>query len=201
MSVNTFLSIIKKYAISNSEPNDIHGFPHVQRVYNTCMQIGTELNANLSILKISALLHDVGRVEEKKTPQNRNHAEISAEKAVKFLKNNSFKLSIEEIENISHCIRAHSFSNKVAAKTLEAKILSDADKIDALGAIGIYRTIGFTIKDGGGIEQVINHLEDKIIKLMDLFYLDLSKQIATTRYDLVMTYYNKLIKEISNILP
>ena len=81
-------------------------------------------------------------------------------------------------------------------KTLEAKILFDADKLDALGAIGLYRTIGFTIKNFGGIEQVLNHLENKILQLKDLVYLDCSKQIAEKRHELILDFYNQIKREV-----
>ena len=80
--------------------------------------------------------------------------------------------------------------------TLEAKILSDADKLDALGAIGLYRTIGFTIKNGGGIEQVINHLENKILHLKDKLHLDESKKIAEQRYNIIADFYTKIKEQI-----
>ena len=105
---------------------------------------------------------------------------------------NKFKIYKEDLDNIIHCIRSHSFSNNLKHSTLEAKILFDADKLDAIGAIGLYRTIGFTIKNGGGIEQVIKHLESKILKLKDLVYLDNSKQIAEKRHEIIIDFYNKI---------
>ena len=85
MSDDNLISIVRKFAVENSEKNDIHGFAHVERVYNTCVKIGKKLNPNLNVLKIAALLHDIGRINEKEDPPKRNHAEISAEKAKKFL--------------------------------------------------------------------------------------------------------------------
>ncbi|MFX1307934.1 MAG: HD domain-containing protein, partial [Promethearchaeota archaeon] len=151
MLFSNYILLIRKFAFDNSEKDDIHGFNHVERVYNMCIKLGEKLNANLEILKISALLHDIGRIDEKKDILRRNHAVISAEKAFNFLTSQNFTISKENIENIIHCIKAHSFLNTLAPKTLEAKILSDADKLDALGAIGLYRTIGFTIQNKGGI--------------------------------------------------
>ena len=186
---------IRKYALENSEKNDIHGFSHVQRVYNTCVKIGKELNANMKVLEIAALLHDIGRIDEKEDPPKRNHAEISAKKAIEFLATNNINLSGKEIDDIIHAIKAHSFSNKILPLTLEAKILSDADKLDAIGAIGIFRTIGFTLHKNGGIDQVVEHLENKIFKLKDQMLLDYSKKIAEERHNTVLEFYNKLKKE------
>ena len=161
MSVEEILSIVKKFAINNSEKDDIHGFLHVERVHNLCLEIGKELGANRLVLEIASLLHDIGRIKKNQAINHKNHAELSAEVALRFLNSKNFQISQEELNNIIHSIRAHSFSNKVIPTTLEAKILSDADKLDALGAIGVYRTVGFTVKNQGGIDQVIEHLEKK----------------------------------------
>ncbi|MBY9004657.1 MAG: phosphohydrolase, partial [Candidatus Lokiarchaeota archaeon] len=86
----------------------------------------------------------------------------------------------------------HSFSNKIEPLTLEAKILSDMDKLDALGAVGLYRTIGFTIRNKGGIKQVINHLETKILNLKNHMYLEITREIAEERIEIIQGFYNKI---------
>lgn len=174
----------------------IHGFSHVKRVLNSCLNIGKKLNANLIILEISALLHDIGRKHENKGNMGKNHAEISAGMALNFLTSRDFKLSQEEIDNIIHSIRSHSFSNIALPNTLEAKILSDADKLDALGAIGLFRTIGFAIKKGAGLEKVINHLERKILKLKDQMNLPISKKLAEERNQIILDFYRNIRNEI-----
>jgi len=194
MNVDEILSAVRTFAYNNSEKDDLHGFKHVERVLNLSVQIGTALNANLLTIKIAALLHDVGRIYENKN-DSKNHAEISAEMAEIFFQKTNFNITIENIENIIHSIRAHSFSNNIKPTTLEAKILSDADKLDALGAIGLYRTIIFTLRNKGGIEQVINHLENKILKLKDGLYLEVSKQIAEERSKIIIDFYNKIREE------
>lgn len=174
----------------------IHGFSHVKRVLNSCLNIGKKLNANLIILEISALLHDIGRKYENKGNMGKNHAEISAGMALNLLTSRDFKLSQEEIDNIIHSIRSHSFSNIALPNTLEAKILSDADKLDALGAIGLFRTIGFAIKKGAGLEKVINHLERKILKLKDQMNLPISKKLAEERNQIILDFYRNIRNEI-----
>ncbi|MHA1913480.1 MAG: HD domain-containing protein [Promethearchaeota archaeon] len=196
MFEDEIISVVRKYAVDNSEKDEIHGFPHTERVYNLCLRIGSPLGANQFILKVAALLHDIGRINERDPLLNKNHAEISAEMALTFINAQKFQLSQEVKNNVIHSIKAHSFSNNVVPETLEAKILSDADKLDALGAIGLFRTIGFTLKNQGGINQVISHLEDKILKLKDLLFLDISKKIAAQRNTIVIDFYDKISKEI-----
>jgi uncharacterized protein len=189
------VSRVWKFALDNSETDDIHGFSHSVRVYELCVEIGKKVKANLLILKLSALLHDVGRKFEQKSNLGRNHAEISAQVALNFLKTEEFVISEKMAGDIMHCIRAHSFSNEVIPETLEAKILSDVDKLDALGAIGLYRTIGFSIIKEGGLDRVIEHLENKILKLKDRLYLDISKKIAEDREVIIQDFYEKIKKQ------
>jgi len=186
------IAIIRTYVLKHSVTDDIHGFKHTERVYKLCLNLGKKLNVDLNILKIAALLHDIGRIQEKRDIKKRNHAEISAELAKNFLYPNRYNLTQNEIDKITHCIQAHSYSNELVPETLEAKILSDADKLDALGAIGLYRTIGFTILRNGDLDDVIEHLENKILKLKNRLFLDLSKDIASTREKIIIDFYNKI---------
>ena len=187
---------IRNFAIRNSDDDDIHGFAHVQRVYDLCDKIGIRMNADMLILRISALLHDIGRKSEMINTTNKNHAILSAEICKKYLMSQNFGLNEDHLNQIIHCICTHSFSNNNKPQTLEAKILSDVDKLDALGAIGLYRTIGFTIKNRGALPQLIEHLEDKILKLKDRLYLDFTREIAEERIQIIQDFYDKLKKEI-----
>jgi uncharacterized protein len=195
---NNLLNTIKEFVKQNSEQDDIHGFPHIIRVYDLCQKIGENLDANLKILSTAALLHDIGR---KNQNVNLNHADISAEIARDYLYSLGDHYSNKEIEKILHCIRAHSFSNKLPPNSLEAKILSDVDKLDALGAIGLYRTIGFTIKKEGGLKEIIKHLEDKILDLPNLIYLDISKRMAEKRKKIIYEFYEEVITESKLLNP
>jgi len=189
------LKSVKKYAEENSFGDDIHGFKHVERVFDLCLGIGKNSGANLFILKIAALLHDIGRIREKES-LNTNHAELSAKMALEFLTKNNYHFKKNEIDNIIHSIKAHSFSNNIKPNTLEAKILSDADKLDALGAMGLYRTIGYTINNKGELKTVIQHLEEKILELPKRMILEESKKIAQKRVEIIKTFYEQIKKEI-----
>jgi uncharacterized protein len=192
MLENDIIKAVRVFARENSKKDDIHGFSHVERVYDTCIKMGKDLNANMRVLKISALLHDVGRIRAERDGKLANHAETSVEMGLEFLNEREFKLSQDDLGGIIHAIKAHSFSNNVVPETLEAKILSDADKLDALGAIGLYRTIGFTVQNEGGIDTVMKHLENKILKLKDQMYLDVSKEIAKKRQQIILDFYDKI---------
>ncbi len=131
MNVDEILSAVRTFAYNNSENDDLHGFKHVERVLKLCVQIGTALNANLLTIKIAALLHDVGRIYEKKNDA-KNHAELSAEKAEKFLQKTNFNINIDDIENIIHSIRAHSFSNKIKPKTILSGVQNGIASVNSI---------------------------------------------------------------------
>jgi len=194
MDIEAIIANVRSFAYENSEKDDIHGFKHTERVLKQSLEIGTRLNANLTVIKIATLLHDIGR-NIKNGELVENHAETSADVAEEFIYKNNFNISKNNIKNILHSIRSHSFSNDKIPKTLEAKILSDADKLDALGAIGLYRTIGFTILRNGGLNDVIEHLENKILKLKNQLFLDISNEIANSREKLIIKFYNKIKEE------
>jgi len=196
MNEQEVLEKIKNFVLQKIPPDDIHGFGHTKRVYQICIEIGQKLGADLFILKTAALLHDIGRFSDQHKLKNRNHAEISAEIASIILKTKDFQFNEKQFENIIHCIQSHSFSNRVSPKTLEAHILSDADKLDALGAIGLYRTIGYTTRMNGNLQDVIEHLESKILKLKSKLFLDISKEYAQERCVILDQFYEEVKKEL-----
>jgi len=164
-----------------------HGFEHTIRVYKTCIHIGKIEQADQSILLPAALLHDFAREEH-------NHAEAGAEKAKSILRR--YNYTENQIEKISQVISTHSFSAKKTPKTLDAKILSDADKLDALGAIGIYRTATYSGEHVRSIEEFIIHFHEKLLKIIDLLYTDEAKKMAVKRTKYMKKYLTQLAEEL-----
>ena len=127
-----------KNEVKNSISNDpAHDFKHTMRVYKSAERLAKKENANTKLVLCASLLHDI--VSFPKSDKRSKSSSIkSAIKAAKILK--KYNLSKTEIKIISDAIRDHSFSQNKKPKTLEGKILQDADRLDALGAIGIART-------------------------------------------------------------
>jgi uncharacterized protein len=119
------------------ENDAAHDFEHVMRVLKNAKMIARKEKADLKIITAAVLLHDLVTYP-KSDPRSKNSSSESAIKSKKFLKKHGF--SQDKIEIISDAIRDHSFSRGVIPRTLEGKILQDADRLDALGAIGIART-------------------------------------------------------------
>ncbi|AFK21983.1 HD domain-containing protein [Pyrococcus sp. ST04] len=167
-----------------------HGLSHTERVLKLALEIGKKEGADLEVLALAAILHDVARPLEEKG-LIKDHAKESAKIARDILNN------YPKIEEVVHAIEAHRFSRGVEPRTLEAKILSDADKIDALGAVGIARVFMYSGEHGRSIEDSIRHFEEKILKLKDLMYTKTGKKIAEERHKIVEDFLEELKKEIT----
>ena len=187
------LKKVGEWVIKQMNTTDLHGFPHVLRVLRLCVSLHQREGGNLFILILSTLLHDVGRDY---TSKNQSHAKKSAEMTNEFLHSNKIHLHEETSEQIVHAILAHSFSANGIANTVEAKILSDADKIDALGAIGIYRAACFQHDHGTGLMAMYRHFFDKLFLLPTKMYTDSGRQIANQRVQLMKPYIRQLEEEL-----
>ncbi len=118
------------------EPSS-HDMSHINRVEALCMEIREKEGGDPLVLRLAALLHDVGVIKEHE--EGGDHAEYSAEIASEFLGKAGFPE--KEIDRVTYCIRTHRFSGGHSPETVEARILQDADRLDALGAIGIFRAV------------------------------------------------------------
>lgn len=192
-----------------------HGWDHVERVSVLCEHIGRIEKANLKILKISALLHDVGREEEFQTNGKVCHAERGASIARKILNNQG--IEGETLEKIIHCIVTHRFRGKEKPNSKEAKILSDADNLDAMGAIGIARYLYFACAIGARIHNSkgINPLKAKEYTEEDTAYREYlfkhkkfpermftkeGKRLAKERLAFMKKYFDRLNQEVEGVI-
>ncbi|MDA3836031.1 MAG: HD domain-containing protein [Nanoarchaeota archaeon] len=163
-----------KYLLEEGE--GVHDWDHTLRVYNLAMHIGQIECADLEVLGIAAILHDIGRPTESKLrsceslivdrkplnvdrkPKDPCHAEIGALMAEGIL--TGYGLGKETIEKIKGCILKHRFSRGHTPETKEEKILYDADKIDNIGAIGILRAANYSGTYNGRTHNPEVHHED-----------------------------------------
>lgn len=119
------------------EKNDsAHDFEHMMRVYKNAQKIGKSENANMKLVLAAVLLHDI--VSFPKLHEKSKMSSIKSSIVAKsILENHGYEK--HEIKIISDAIRDHSFSRGMIPNTIEGKILQDADRLDAIGAIGIAR--------------------------------------------------------------
>ncbi|MFO0940509.1 MAG: HD domain-containing protein [Pirellulales bacterium] len=130
-----------------------HGIDHVRRVVTNATSIAQQENAKLQIVVPAAWLHDCVFVP-KNSPDRSRASQLAADSAGKFL--SSIHFPAELIQPIQHSIAAHSFSAGIACQTLEACVVQDADRLEAVGAIGIARCL----MTGGAMKQRLYHPDD-----------------------------------------
>lgn len=190
-----------------------HDFFHTMRVYQMATTIAMKENANLQIVQLAALLHDVD--DRKLSPETCENKD----RAVAFMR--SQNLAEEMIEKIKQIIGEVSFMGKdsVVPKTLEGKCVQDADRLDALGAMGIARAFAY----GGNHNRVmydpeippalnmskeeyqnhvsttVNHFYEKLFLLKDMMNTGCAKRIAGHREQYMKEYIDEFLAEWDGI--
>jgi uncharacterized protein len=123
---------IQQRYVGSDDP--AHSWEHIKRVYRLALRIAEQENTDAFIVGMAALLHDIGHLS---SDTSLHHADLSMSMAGELLI--AYDISAETREAILHAIAAHSFSLGIEPRTLEAKVVRDADRLDSLGAIGILR--------------------------------------------------------------
>jgi uncharacterized protein len=208
---NECLTKVVRYVKESSHSDTAHDFSHFARVLSNAALIAQKEGGDLDIIIASALLHDIKNLP-KGHPQAKSSSSLSAQHAAKVLI--EFGFPKEKIAIVQDAILCHSFTRGLKPKTLEGKILQDADRLDGLGAIGIARV--FSV--GGSNNRAIYHSEDpfgrtarelddkmfcvdhyfkKLFKLSDLMQTETGRQLALERIEVMHQYLDVLEREIN----
>ena len=203
------LNSLKKEVEKQIGNDSAHDFEHIMRVYKNAQKICNHEKANKKLVLSAVLLHDIVSYP-KSDKRSKNSAIESAKKAKSILK--KFGYSEEEITIISDAIRQHSFSQNKTPTTIEGKVLQDADRLDALGAIGIARVFA----TGGSLKRpfynnedpfcknrnpddktwTLDHFYQKLLKLESLMNTKTGKIEAKKRTKILKDYLKLLKQEI-----
>lgn len=194
-----------------------HDWFHIERVWKVAKQIAIKEQANVFVVELGALLHDIADHKFVK-----NFEEESIKRTTDIL--TQFKtISNDEIEAVIHIVLNCSFKGGVETNKMnsfEGKIVQDADKLDAIGAIGIARTFAFGGKFGSLLyhpdvkpmnhkdldsyhknrSHTINHFYEKLLKLKELIITDSAKEIATERHEFMELFLKQFYKEWDSAL-
>ncbi len=211
----------------NKASDSAHDINHIMRVYDTALKIAKHENkVDLDVLKAAVLLHDIGEYKEMSDSSGEtDHAIESAKMAEPILRKLGF--TEEKVKHIQDCIISHRYKTKNKPKSIESKILFDADKLDSVGAIGIARSFCLVGKNGASIykktdtvEYVRENMNGKIdgrindkrkhspqmefaVKfkfLTDKLFTQKAKEICRERVSFLENFLNRLEREINGEL-
>ncbi|MDD2694600.1 MAG: HD domain-containing protein [Anaerolineales bacterium] len=198
-----------------------HGFDHVERVYRLAERLALAEAADLEIVRSAVLLHDAAppsqaREEEAEqiAAQRQNHHHASAEFARQVLAEEGWPEA--RIAAVLHCIRAHRFRDRSQPpETVEARVVFDADKLDAIGATGVARAIGYAQAHGqplyapvsdhflhtgqplpGEAHSAYHEYLFKLRHIQERLLTPSGRDLARQRHHLMVAYFTQLEGEL-----
>lgn len=203
----------EKFIIDQEFEDASHDVTHVRRVVETSKRLCSVEKGRLDIVVPAAWLHDCVAVE-KDSPNRSKASTLAAEKAREFLFEIGYPSGL--IRDVSHAIEAHSFSAGIAPRTIEAQIVQDADRLEALGAIGLARCmmvgsrLGLPIYDSDDPfcqtrepddrKYILDHFFVKLLELDKTMHTASGKKEARRRKMFLNSYLDQLRSEITERL-
>jgi uncharacterized protein len=197
------------YEECNAINDSAHDLTHIQRVVAAAKKIGTEEKADPKIYIPAAWLHDCV-VLPKNHPDRSNASTIAADKAIRYLSSSGY--NEQYLDSIHHAIQAHSFSAGIKPETTEARVAQDADRLDALGAVGIARCLmtggklGRSLYHPGDpfcenrepddLQWTIDHFYQKLFKLPESMQTASGKKEANRRVEVMKSFLEQLRNDI-----
>lgn len=192
-----------------------HDMDHILRVTSMAEKLARAEGANVDVVRAAALLHDIARKEEDSSHGKIDHADQSARDAAALLRARG--ASDDFADRVAAAIRSHRFRGNREALTLEAQILFDADKLDAIGAIGVARACAvagtlhqklYSPLGGKGEANREQHqsshspvaeFEVKLSKLRDRFHTSAARALAESRHQFMVEFFRELEREATGI--
>ncbi|MEM4718344.1 MAG: HD domain-containing protein [Desulfurococcaceae archaeon] len=172
-----------------------HGLPHVNRVYKWIIKIVKEEGIDLDpvLLKLTALLHDIGRYI------GEPHAYYSAALAEELLKES--QCGVDFINQVITAVKQHSYSYSPGLQEPSklGRILSDADKLDALGLIGFLRVFIYGERRNRSLDYTMQHFDEKILKLPSFLNYNYSRRVARKYVERVRLLLDMLREELAEL--
>ncbi|HMM28299.1 MAG TPA: HD domain-containing protein [Aggregatilineaceae bacterium] len=194
----------------NDDP--VHDFDHVLRVLTLARRIAQAEGADRAVVETAALLHDIHRVTQDAAgaAAEVDHALLAADQARDILAALEPAPAPAFIDAVAHAIAAHRFRSAIEPQTLEAKCVFDADKLDAIGAIGVARAYAYGARngqrlwgevppgyDGAGPEHTPHHeFVFKLARIPERLYTATGRAIAQDRAAFMRGYFERLAAEV-----
>ncbi|MFW6082507.1 MAG: HD domain-containing protein [Chloroflexota bacterium] len=194
-----------------------HDFDHVVRVLRLATRIARAENADIAVVHAAALLHDIGRQEAER--RGADHATVGVSRARRILSRLP-GADKDQMEAILHAIAAHRYRTEPSPSTLEAQVVFDADKLDAIGAIGIARAFAYAGAHGqrlwvpipsvdldawqrqGDDPHAHTPIHEYVVKLShikDALYTHTAQTIAEGRHEVMAAFIQRLGNEVQGV--
>ena len=192
--------------------DQVHDFDHVMRVYRLAETLAKKEGADLEVVRAAALLHDAQSASGSEDLRLEHH-EAAAAFAKRVLKEEGW--SEKRINAVQDCILTHRFRAGLSPTTLEAKVLFDADKLDAIGAIGAARALAFAVLDGqplhaepsavfqktlevepGETYTAYHEFLFKLSRIKDRMQTESGKAMAAERHTFMNDFFQQLRDEV-----
>ena len=186
--INAAIIYITELFQDNSGGHDVS---HTMRVYRNALVIASsEMKCDIEVVSLAALLHDADDHKLFHTVNNAN--------ARRFLEEHS--VDPEKTERIISAINSVSFSQNRGKhpETLEGKIVQDADRLDAIGAVGIARTFAYGGEHGRSLDSSICHFHEKLLLLKDEMNTDTARELAEERHAFMLAFLKRYQEETDN---
>jgi uncharacterized protein len=197
-------------AFDANEAGGAHDLSHIVRVWRNAARIArTEPDRDTEVLLAAAILHDCVAVE-KSSPQRPYASRLSAARAREIVA--PLAWPNERVDALAHVIEAHSFSAGLEPRTREAKIFQDADRLDAIGAIGIARCFHVGGRMDGALYHpgdpaaharplddrayALDHFPAKLFRLADGFWTPEGQRLAAARAAVMTDFVARMLAEI-----
>jgi uncharacterized protein len=188
----------------------IHDFDHVLRVLALAERLALAEGADLEIVRAAALLHDVARGHADRLAVD--HAQAGAEVARRLLAGHP----PEKVEAVAHAIAAHRFRSGPAPETVEARVLHDADKLDAIGAIGVARAFAYGGHEGQrlwaevpagyqestgtrGEHTPVHEFHMKLVRIRERLLTESARRLAAERHAFMLAFFDRLEQEVHGL--
>jgi uncharacterized protein len=211
MNLDQLQNLCLEYLKGVMASDPAHDLTHVERVVQNTMLLTEVENGNVAVSVPAAWLHDCVSVA-KDSPLRKQASKLAADEAVRFLE--SINYPGEFLPQIYHAIEAHSFSANIPTQTLEARIVQDADRLEAVGAIGIARcfltggSMGTPLyepsdpfakdRDLDDRSYTLDHFYCKLLGLADTMKTPAGKAEAIKRTDYIKAFLAQLGEEIGH---
>lgn len=182
--ISSAIEYVRELFAGNS---DGHGFDHAMRVYRNAVTIADGEECDATVVALAALLHDADDPKIFDTRDNAN--------ARTFL--DDAGVGPETAERVIRAINSVSFSKNrgKTPETAEGRIVQDADRLDAIGAVGIARTFAYGGAHGRSLDESVKHFHEKLLLLKEMMNTETAKRLAADRHSFLKAFLRELEKE------